>query len=75
MKTEYGSLTVEDVEDIDTEAQSDGIHLTWAGKSLLLFENDEDSLLQIGGKDGALDKGEREYLDGLAVRIAGAFSD
>jgi|TARA_R110000765_G_scaffold35352_3_gene79537 hypothetical protein len=75
MKTEHGTLTVEDVEDIDTEAQSDGLHLTWAGKSLLLFENDEDSLLQIGGKDGSLDKGEKEYLDGLAVRIAGAFSD
>ena len=50
------------------------MELSWAGNVVTLFVDDEESLLQIGGKDGELDKGEREYLEDLATRIAGAFS-
>jgi hypothetical protein len=65
-KTEYGTLTVDE--------QKGGLELSWAGNVVTLFVDDEESLLQIGGKDGELDKGEREYLEDLATRIAGAFS-
>ena len=78
MRTEHGSLTVstgddaavfDDVGDDMVEVVEYEVHLVWADKQIGFFADDPESLRNIGGKDGKLDKGEREFLDELADRI------
>ena len=82
MRTEHGSLTVSTEEDAEVfvdEGEDENVlvaydvHLVWTDKQLGLWDTDPVVLKQIGGKDGKLDKGEKEFLDALAVRLEEAF--